>query len=98
MEKPPEVQPTESAVSGMPPTEDSVTMSRRQVLKYSALLGAGIPAARILQRPASPGMSRAVGSAASKVQLRMLQYQTYYQDDNTVWKAYERTQNKVAVT
>jgi ABC-type glycerol-3-phosphate transport system substrate-binding protein len=97
MEKPLEVQPTTPAVSGMPSSGDSTTMSRRQVLKYSALLGAGIPALRILQRPASLGMSR-TGAAANKVQLRMLQYQTYYQDDNEVWKAYERTQDKVSVT
>ncbi len=91
-------EPNISAINGLPSTQDNTKMSRRQLLKYSALVGAAIPALRSRQLTDALRLSRAPASSTSKVALRMLQDETYYQKDNAVWKAYERTQDKVTVT
>src|SRR5579872_1768617 len=98
MEQRPPSEPNISAINEVPSTADSTKMSRRQLLKYSALLGAGIPALRSLHLSDALRVPRAPSSSTSKIALRMLQDQTYYQQDNAVWKAYERTQDKVTVT
>jgi raffinose/stachyose/melibiose transport system substrate-binding protein len=62
-------------------------------------MGAAVPALSRLPiesflKPAASNLK----PAASKVNLRMLEYETYYADDNQVWKAYEKTQDRVSVT